>query len=110
MNCPTCGEKLKGFNTLFIDRWNSITCPVCKAMWNRKLDIQFFLVYVLGLFVLFPAVITLGVLGINKFFVFLTLVSGVFILLITDIKTVKLHPVKKREGTKGALLGDKFID
>ena len=47
MKCPVCKTKQSFWKLIRISRWTSITCPQCSSRLNRRQNVQFFLIGVL---------------------------------------------------------------
>ncbi len=112
MECPECDHKFKPNEVGKISRWTSLECPACHSRWNRKLDLQFMLVLILGL----ASLISFSFLGIYLqfrlplFFTVLgtTVIVGWRMMIQIDAATIKLYPAEKRSGWK-RIIGDKVL-
>jgi len=93
MKCPVCKCKINPLRVSIINRWRNITCPCCHAELNRKIDIQFILISLLGSVIAPFMIITY----LFNFWlgVFVTF-AGIFGLILLDGFTVKLVQAKHK--------------
>ncbi len=109
MKCPNCNSKLSKLGLFRITAWSSLKCPRCKALLNRRIDLQLFLVALLGtsLAMIVPFLVLIQTGSWPLFYVSIVLL--VLLVWITDMLTVKLHKAEKRSGIS-RVLGHKIVD
>ena len=54
MKCPVCNAEIAPYKVFTITRWSPIKCSKCEALLTRKINFQFFMVY---LFLILPFII-----------------------------------------------------
>ena len=95
MVCPNCHHRIAWPKVAYISRWTNLRCQTCKHEWNRKLDLQFWLMAAPDL---------LGGIGLVDYFgplIGLPLM-GVLLIGITyiDAKTISLVPATTKRASK----------
>ncbi len=67
------------------------------------------MVYVIGSLIVLSVPTLLFVFSFNMAVIIVASIIAFSLLMVIDIKTVKLYEVRKRDGAWGSLLGDKFV-
>ena len=48
MVCPNCHSQIPWYKVALITRWTNLRCQTCQQEWNRNLDLQIWLILLVG--------------------------------------------------------------
>lgn len=81
MKCPVCNASIAPYKVFTITRWSPIKCSKCEALLTRKMNFQFWIVYLL---LIFPLIVF-------KTDIFNPMFIGwIVVIMLIDAYTVKL--------------------
>ncbi len=85
MKCPVCNTSIAPYKVFTITRWSPIKCAECDTLVTRKIDIQFWAVYLL----LITPLIILKIDIFSPIFI-----AWLVVIMLIDAYTVKLISIK----------------